>query len=361
MANIDINAPIDDDSAAYVKHYTESAQEQAVETPETVDKTPATDAERDALLDRSSDSFQSEFDSGFEVRERAEQFTLPGQWVHPKLRQQRQQAMMLPSVKTLDDLDGRLSSWTAIDGMPEDLASLASQARLAIGAAREAYGAAQHPDNGRFATSQDAKDRVQVKIGEAVSAVGAFERLAEEPLTQQIWFDSLTDGLDKKREATLKAIRAAEKAYADLRRTIETADLMAQVAGKYDKEWHHGVVEKADLNAPLEAMRTARGFLEGEDDSANGRFLTASYEGIPPHAMARLKRSAERTGGGSFAAQVYFRALRPDARDEAARQAIKEKRLILLLNSNPFAANEVKEKAERSGYGQGNGVILLED
>lgn len=324
-----------DEAEAITKHYTSSAQEQATETPDEVDTSPLTDGERESVLEATDDTHQSVFSESGDFRERADTFEIPGTWVHPRLKAQRKQQMMLPSSKTVTDLEERLSVVTRLSGAPKAVADATEKAREALKAVRDAYAAAAHPDNRRFAISTAAKDEVQVKIGEAVSAVNALEALTEDESVREAWFAGLTDGLDKQRADALKALRAAEKAYSVLRSSIGAAQALAIETGKWDKSWHMSTTRDADLNAPVSSMRDAIRFLTDGSDYETGEFLTAEYDGIPPHTLAKLKRGAEVAGGGTFASQVYARALRPMANDKDAQDAISEKRMILLLNSNP--------------------------
>jgi hypothetical protein len=331
--DLDITA---EDAEAATKAYRPSVQEGVDETPEQVDNSPISDSERKALDEADRSSFEGLPHQQPESRDHHIHVAPGDTYVHPKIRHRQQQALMLQSPKVLDDLDARISTVTKHGGLPKDVSDLATKARLAVGSAREAYLSAQNPDKPRFAVSIAAKDTVQIEIGKAVTAVGALEGLFDEGSVQGAQFETLVANLEKDREATIKALRAALTRYGNFRGTVERANAVALEGGRWDKEFHRGVVSNMELDAPLKAMQAALDFLEGEDDAASGRFLTVEYEGLPPHTLARLKRSAEVAGGASFAAQVYHRA-RNLARDDVEAQiAVDTKRLLPLLNSNPF-------------------------
>lgn len=335
---------------ASVKHYTPGPNEATVETPDEVDRSPIDAEQRQSLDKKTQSTFQSPMDQGAEIRDRAPEFVPPQSWISPVVKQRQRQAMTLPSAASLDDLDQRIRAVTRFDGMPKQVASLAQKARLAIGAAREAHEAARHGENPRFAVSVAAKDEVVKAIATATTLVGSLECTAEDPEISDEWFAGLTANLDKQRADALKALRAAEKAYASLRASIGAAQALATGPANYwDKSWHSSVVTESDLNAPIAAIREAISFLDGDksDDYTTGEFLTTEYEGIPPHTLAKLKRGAEISQPGSFAAQVYMRALNPHPRDRDALEAIETKRLVFLTNSAPLTSDLI---GKRAGY-----------
>lgn len=318
----------------YTPSVQETAEEQADEAP---DKAPISDAERQRLDESTATTFQSVFEDGQQAHgDRAETFVVPGEWVSPVVKQRRKQAMLLPPFGQISDLEERFKHFMLLDGLPEHVASLGQEARLAVGAATEAHEAARHPDNRRYAVSTAAKDAVVQEIAKATAAVGAFEAALDESWDE--WFDSLTSNLDKQRADALKALRAAEKAYAAFRATVNVANQVAQHGGRWDRSWHSSTIRAHDLDVPIASIRDAMGFLEGDDDYASGAFLTAEYDGIPPHTLAKLKRGAEVSQPGSFAQQIYLRAVSLSESDYDARLAVETKHLIPFLNSNPHEA-----------------------
>ncbi len=331
-----------DEAESSTKHYTPGPNEATIETPDEVDNSPITDSERQSLDQATESTFQSPLDQGSEIRDRAPEFTIPGEWVNPVIKQRRKQAMTLPSAAALDDLDQRISRMMRFDGMPKHVASLGQKARLAVGAAREAHESARHPENRRYAVSVAAKDTVVQEIAKATAAVGAFEDACDGSMDE--WFDGVTANLDKQRADALKALRAAEKAYASLRGSINTAQALALASARWDKEWHTSTVTEADLNAPIASMRAAIGYLESDNDFANGDFLTAEYEGVPPHTLAKLERGADISQPGSFARQVFVRAVKPLPGDKDAIEAIATKHLIRLTNSNPLSEGLILDR-----------------
>lgn len=337
-----------DEAEQVTRNYSPSVQEQAEETPEQIDRSPISDTERQRLDAASESTFQSVFEDGQQAyNERAEAYVVPGEWVSPVVKQRRKQAMLLPPFGAIQDLNERLSVFTKYDGMPEHVATLAQQARLAIGAATEAHESARHEDNRRYAVSTAAKDAVVQEIAKATVAVGAFEDAARDSASE--WFEGLVSNLDKQRDDALKALKAAEKAYAAFRSTVSTANTLAIETERWDKAWHSSTVREHDLNVPISSIRDAIGFLSGDNDYASGAFLTAEYDGIPPHTLDRLKRGAEVSGGGSYAQQLYLRAVKPEDMD--ARLAIERKHLIDFLNSAPIAPDETP-LSEKFGGGR---------
>lgn len=338
MSIFDITEDLGETAENTIKSYTPSAQENAPEnTPESADKTPASDSEVKALHEATSDNVP--FYDVQSTNERSPVFNPPTEFVHPIQKQRARQRMTLPSIASLNDLDSRVSAVLRFDRAPEDVEEAAQRARLAIGEAREVYDAARHPEQPRYAASVEAKDRAQIAIAEATMTVSALERVADAAADR--WFDSLTEGLDKQRTDALKALRAAEKAYAALRSNINGAQALAIKQGRWDKAWHQSVVTEAQLNAPIAEMRAAIGFLADGDDFTNGSFLTAEYEAIPPHTLARLEKGARATSPGSFAWQVLSRAkkIRPSDRD--AVTAVETKTLLTLMNSQPLSYEQV--------------------
>lgn len=293
-------------------------------------------------------------------RDRAQTFTIPGEYESPVIKQRRRAALSLPSGQQILDLEKRVARANRFGALPDDVTARANDARLAIGQAREAYFAAQDPGSRRLARTVEDKDRVVLAIAKATMAVGALESVLVEAPVQQAHFETVVGDLDAQRDAALAALKKAHKAYAALRSTIQSANALAIQQGQYDKEWHHGLLEEADLNKPLEHIADAIGWLEGDDDSANGRFLTAEYEGVPPHALARLKRSAETAPAGSFPRQVFERAQRLSPTDHDAQEAVNTKKLLTLKNSNSWA--EVYSRARKAGIGGtgGSGVIPID-
>lgn len=325
------------DAEQTIKNYTPGVQETAQEeSPEEVDNSPISDAEREGLDAKDADTFQPLTDDG-EVRERVEAFQIPGEWVSPVVRNRRKRAMALPGAASITNLEQRISKVMRFDSAPQAVADAAQEARAAVSAAREAHEAGRHPDSPRYAVSQAAKDAAVQEIAKATAAVSALEQVAAESGDE--WFESLVGNLDKQRAEALKALKAASKAYASLRATINGAQALAVEQGRWDRDWHSSAVPEVDLNAPIGAIREAISHLDGGDEYTTGAFLTSEYEGIPPHTLAKLERRADLSDGGSFARQVYARAKSPMANDEAAQDAIAQKRLALLTNSNPLTTD----------------------
>lgn len=328
------------DGEQSVRHYSPSIQEQTQETPEQVDSSPITEAERDALDKASADTFQPVFAD--QPHDRAANFEVPGTFVHPTVIHRRRAAMTLPSFGQVTDLEQRIGAVMRFDGAPKQVATLAQKARDAVSAARDAHHAGRNAENPRYAVSQTAKDAAIQEIAKATTAVAALEAATREESVREAWFESLVGNLDKQRAEALKTLRAAEKTYSALRGSIGAANALAIEQGRWDKSWHSSTVREAELNAPIASMRDAIGFLDGEGatDYTTGAFLVADYgDSIPPHSLSRLKRAAEVAGGGSFAEQVYARAVSPMANDRDTQDAISQKRLVLLLNSNPSTAD----------------------
>lgn len=335
--------PTIEEAEARTKNYTPSVQEQTEETPEVEDKTPISDAERKALDDAQRPTFEAPFADG-EIRERAERFQVPGEWVPPYVRQRRQREMMLPNRKAAHDLEKRVSEVAKYDGAPEPISEALQVAREALDAVRVAYDEGAHPDNGRFARDQAAKDDVTIKIAEATLAVAALEAVARDEAVQEQWFEGLTSGIEEKRAEALDALREAEKAYASFRGSVASAQSLAVQQGRWDSAWHTSVVNEVDLNRVLGGLKETIALVdpqsEESDDYTTGRFLTEEYEGLPPHTMARLKRMADLSGGGSFPAQLYLRAASLSKEDAALQESLATKRLKVFMNSNPFRARK---------------------
>lgn len=332
-----------EEAAQHVRNYTPSVQETIEEVAdEPDDKTPISESERKSLDERQASAFQSPLDDGAEVRERAERFQVPGEWVPPYVRQRRQREMMLPNAKAVHDLEARLAEIAKHDGAPKPVAEAVAVAREALEAVRVAYIEGAHPDNRRFARDQAAKDDVTVKVAGATKAVAAAEAVAQRGDLQDEWFDSLAGGIEEKRAAALEALRAAEKAYASLRGSIGSAKSLAIQQGRFDSAWHSSVVNDLDLNRVLGGLKEAIAFIDPDsdqsDDYTTGRFLTAEYDegSLPPHTLARLRRMGELSGSGSFPWQLAARALSASKEDHALQEALATKRLVVFMNSNPF-------------------------
>jgi hypothetical protein len=344
------------EAEASTQHFTPGFNADEVETPEEVDRTPIDDEQRERLDKRSQPTFQSPFPNDVEVRDRAAEFSIPGEWVHPRLKAQKRQEAMLPSRKALQDLEARLADVAKHDGAPKVLAQAIQKGRDAIAECNRAYDEGAHSENRRFAASPAAKDRVLVALGKATQAVSAMETVAQDPQVQYDWYDGLVAGLDKRRADALKALRAAEKQYASLRATIDAAQALAiGPLAMWDAEWHSSVVSPVELAAPIKAMRDAISYLdedsEKSDDVTTGAYLVKDadcegYEGVPAHTLARLKRTADLSQSGSFAQQVYFRALKPHKNDTDAQDAIERKFLRYLTSSSPLTTDLIGQKRD---------------
>lgn len=341
-----------EEAEARTKNYTPSVQEQSEETPEVEDQTPISAEERKALDAAQQPTFQAPFQNG-EIRERAEQFRVPGEWVPPYVKARRDREKMLPNRKAVHDLEKRVSEVAQYDGAPKPVAEALQVARDALEAVRVAYDEGAHPDNRRFARDQDAKDDVTIKVAEATRAVAALETVARDEAVQEQWFEGLTSGIEEKRAAALDALRAAEKTYASLRGSIGSAQALAVKQGRWDGSWHRSVVSEVDLNRVLPALKDAIGLIDPEseksDDYTLGRYLVQEYgDEIPPHTMAQLRHVGELSRGGSFSHQIFLRAVALSSEDHAAREAVATKQLRVLLNSNPH-----KPKSDDIAGGRG--------
>ncbi len=324
------------------RNYTASPAEQAEETPDEVDNSPLSDSELTTLDEASRPTFV-----GVEQQqsERAETFHISGEWESPVVKARRKRAMMLPPVGQISDLQQRIAAVVRFDGAPAEVTQAAAKAREALAGANEVHQASQHSENRRFARDVAAKDATVAAIAKATSAVAALESVARDETVREKWFAGLVEGIDQERAEALKALRAAEKAYAKVRRSISAAQALAVEAGMWDKSWHMSTTSEIDLNRPTSSMREAIRFLADGDDYTDGSFLTADYgDEIPPHTLAKLKRGAEVAGGGSFAAQLFARAVSPMKNDQDAQEAISQRRLLILMNSNPSTAELLGRK-----------------
>lgn len=332
-----------EEAAQHVRNYTPSVQETTEEVAdEPDDRTPISESERKLLDERQASAFQSPLDDGAEVRDRAERFQVPGQWVPPHVKARKAREALFPNRKALHDLEQRLAVLAAHDGAPEAVAEAVKVAREAIDEARRAYDEGTHPDNARYARDRQAKDRVVVALAEVTRAVSAAEAVAQRPDLQDEWFDSLAGSIEEKRAAALEALRAAEKAYASLRGSIGSAKSLAIQQGRFDSAWHSSLVNDLDLNRVLGGLKEAIAFIDPDsdqsDDYTTGRFLTAEYDegALPPHTLARLRRMGDLSGSGSFSWQLAARAVSPSKEDHALQEALATKRLVVFMNSNPF-------------------------
>jgi hypothetical protein len=333
--------PEEVDAVKSATHY-----EQDIDPDEPERSARLTDDEQQQISQRLETEDSSQVRLEQQPNERAAVFNPPSEWVHPKVKYQQSQAMMLPNPGAIGDLDKRIAAVARFDAMPEEVAKAAQAAREGVQEAREVYRSAQHPERPRYARSQQAKDDATVALADATRKVSALEHTARRDDIQQAWLDTLVSGLDEQREATVKAVRAAEKAYAAYRAAVGGANALAIEQGRWDSSWHQGTVYEHTLNAPIQSMRDAIAFLESADDWESGRFLTEEYEGVPPHTLAKLKRSADLAGGGTFQQQIFVRAVKPSVNDKDAVEAVRTKRLSLLTSSNPFTETLMGRREE---------------
>lgn len=330
-----------EDAQRVTKSYTPGPQEDVEETPDEVDNSPLTDEERDGILKATDDEFHSPLDQGSEVRDRAPMFEVPEQRVPAYVKARRQREMMLPNIASVHDLEKRVGTVAAHDGAPEVILDAVRQAREAIEAVRVAYREGGHPSNQRFARDQAAKDEVTVRLADAVKAVVALEAVAQRGDLQDDWFEGITSTLDEKRAKALAALREAERAYASFRSTVAGAQALALQQGRHDSAWHSSTVTEVDLGRVLPALKQAIAYIdpksEESDDYTRGEFLTKEYPDgeLPPHTLARLKRMADLSGGGTFSHQLWLRAMAKSQDDAALQESLATKRLQVFMNSSP--------------------------
>lgn len=317
-----------EEAEATSRHYTPGPQENVEETPEVEDRTPVSDAQREALDEATRPTFEP-IASDQQNGERAATFEVPGGWVSPVVRQRNKSAMMLPNFGSITDLEQRIGAVLRYAGAPREIADLGQQARDAVAAARKAHEGSRHDTNRRFAVDQDAKDAVILEIARATAAVGALEALARDGAVRDEWFDGLVADLPTQRQKAARALDDATKAYAQWRRAIADADALARKQGRFG-EWHMHpdrlTIKPLDLIAELQK---ARDIAKSDDDWVNGDYLTKEYDGIPPHTMAALEKSAQ-SAGGSFVEQVYLRLKHPHPADGPARDTIAERDLRII-------------------------------
>lgn len=331
-----------EDAARVTKKYNPSIQETTEEVAdEPADNTPISDEERKALDDKQAPTFQAPFQDG-DLRDRAERFQPPGEWESPVIKARRRREMMLPNRGAANDLEKRVNAIALLDGAPKPVQEGVRAAREAIADLRAAYEAGSHPDNPRYALNQQAKDDVIVKVAEVTRVVVALEAVAQRADLQDEWFANLSGGMEAKRQDALKALRAAEKAYASFRGAVGSAQGLAVKQGRWDGGWHRSVVSEVDLNRVLPELKKTIDFVDPEsetsDDYTTGRFLTAEYEEgtLPPHTMAQLQRVGDLAGSGTFPRQIFLRAKARSSEDRALQEALATKRLQVFLNSNPY-------------------------
>jgi hypothetical protein len=183
-----------EDAERVAKNYNPSIQEQTEEVAdEAPDKTPISAEERKALDEKQAPTFQEPFQDG-EIRERAPQFQVPGEWVPPYVQARRRKEMMLPNRGAANDLEKRVNAIALYDGAPRQVQEAVKAARKAIADLRAAYDAGSHPDNPRYARDQQAKDDVIVKVAKVTRVVVALEAVARDEAVQEEWFANLTGG-----------------------------------------------------------------------------------------------------------------------------------------------------------------------
>jgi hypothetical protein len=324
------------DADALARKYRPSVQELQDEAPDDAeDRTPISDDERAGLDEASRPSFEPVLPAG-QPNERAVTFVPPSDvWVHPKIKAARRQQALFPSSRALDDLDQRIAKVVKVDGAPESVLAAESTARGAVAQARQVRADGGHPDNPRYAVSTDAKDAAAVADAQAVLAVSALENAASAAAEE--WFDGLTARVSDLREEAAEALEAAARAYAQWRQTIAAAEALGREQGKWG-DWHHHP-DARELNplGLIAELRKARDIARSEDDWVSGAYLTKEYDGIPPHTMASLEKSA-RIAPGSFAESVLLRLKgRPHPADTPALETI-EARDLRIINTRPIPA-----------------------
>lgn len=333
---------------ASVRHYTPGPREDEKETPEEVDRTPLTADELDGLSRATADTFQPIAD-GQQAGDRAATFVVPGEWVSPVVKQRRKQAMLLPSVGQVADLEQRVSALLASPGAPEVVVTAGQRARDAVRAARETHEGARHPDSPRYALNQDAKDATILAVAEATKAVTDLEEVCSEDAVQQEWFESLTVGLAGRQTEVADALKTALALYSEWRQGIQAAHDLAQAQGRFG-EWHlHPDSRKLQPLSLVAELGKALAIATSDDDWVNGQYLTRDYDGVPPHTLAALRRSAEVAGGASYAESVYLRVASPHPMDGPVRDALAAKDLRIVHTSPvPALSNEQAQWDEHS-------------
>ena len=264
---------------------------------------------------------------------------LPGQfsnWIPPKERERQRQAaraLNLPRRASISDLQGRISRAVRLGTIPA-VEDAEKAARDAVLAAFDAYdNAGDEPGKARDVA---AKDAVTLAISDATRAVGALERLVMENSVEI--FEAVAGNIEARREQALADLKAAAASFGSFRALVETATQAGIDLGMYDRVWVSGPKNATELNKAIAPMREAIADLEGDDDVATGRVVTADYgDQFPPSLLASWKRGAEVAGPGSFPEQVYQRAVKPFKNDSAAKQSIALKRAGILYNAAPIS------------------------
>lgn len=329
-----------DEAAAITRNYTPGYDEDVVETPEPEDNSPVTAEDVKRLDEGTRDTFDSPFASqdNQSISDRPATFAPPSDWESPVMKQRKRQAMTLPSLAQANDLNQRIAAVMRFDGAPDSVADLAQKARDAVAEARTVHESAQHPDNRRYAVSASAKDDVVLAFAKATDAVRALETHAKDDAVREQWFANVTDGLAKQREAAAKALTTAATAYAAWRQAIAAGEALAVEQGRWGPGWHdHPDARDLKPLDLIESLRKARDIAQSDNEFVSGAYLVTEYDGIPPHTLAKLKRSAEIAGGGTWAQSLYMRLLSPNPADGPAVDTIAQKDLRI-INSRPIPA-----------------------
>lgn len=279
--------------------------------------------------------------------------TLPGQateWVSPREKHRRKMAAMalnLPARKSIDDLRGRTGKAVRL-GTVEAIEPFEQAARDKVRAAYDIYDdASDEPGKARDVATKDA---VVLAISEATQAVGALERAVVEHADDI--FEALTSSLDDQRAQALEDLKNALESFGSFRATVENAAQFGKETGRWDLEWVSGPKTPHQLSAALPAIREAIADLSEGDDAATGRSLTTDYgDEFPSALLAKWQHVAKVGGAGSFAAQIYARALKPMSNDHAAREAIATRQAKALSNSNPIATADLLKGASGAPSG----------
>ncbi|GGR64963.1 hypothetical protein J2S40_001143 [Nocardioides luteus] len=269
---------------------------------------------------------------------------LPGQpteWVSPREKQRRRQAaraLNLPRRASISDLQSRITRAVRLGTVPE-VEDAERAARDAVLAAFGAYdNAGDEPGKARDVA---AKDAVTLAISDATRAVGALERAVMDN-SEEI-FGAVGQNIESRRAQALADLKAALASFSAFRQLVEVGTQAGIDIGQYDRGWTMGVKNTTELNAAIAPMRAAIEDLESDDDSRNGRVVTATYPDgqFPPSLLAKWKRAAEIAGPGSFAEQVYQRARNPHPNDGAAVDAVTMRDSRILANASPIATTDL--------------------
>lgn len=250
-------------------------------------------------------------------------------WVNPAVLRRRKRALILPPEP--HDLANRITAVMRFDLPPKEVSAAATKAREAVDAAFALHAEARSEEQPRYAVSMDARDAVVQAIATATAAVSNLERVASDQ--SEAWFNSLTADIADLRDKARKSLAQAEKAYAQWRQAIAGAHALAQEHGRFGDWHHHPDEQKMNALGLIGEIRKARELANSEDDFVSGAYLTAQYDGLPPHTLAYLEEQARVGGYDSYAGMELQRLREPHPADGPALQSIREKDLRIIRTS----------------------------